>query len=52
MRHLSEMSYEEIAAELAMKPNAVGVMLHRTKSRLAALLGEPYALRNEVNYGL
>jgi RNA polymerase sigma-70 factor, ECF subfamily len=52
MRHLSDMSYEEIAAELAMKPNAVGVMLHRTKSRLALLLGETHALRNEVNYGL
>jgi RNA polymerase sigma-70 factor (ECF subfamily) len=51
MRHLSEMSYEEIGAELGMKANAVGVMLLRTKTRLAVLLGEHGVMRNEVKHG-
>jgi RNA polymerase sigma factor (sigma-70 family) len=52
MRHLSEMSYEEIGMELEMKANAVGVMLMRAKVRLAELLGDANgAVRSEVNYG-
>ncbi len=51
MRHLSEMSYEEIGAEVGMKSNAVGVMLTRTKAKLAGLLGETFTMRGEVNYG-
>lgn len=34
MRHLNEMSYRQIAKELNMKVNAVGVVLHRAKTRL------------------
>ncbi len=51
MRHLSDMSYEEIGAEVGMKTIAVGVMLTRTKAKLAGLLGETSTMRGEVNYG-
>ena len=40
LRCLEGMSYEEIAAELGIKPNAVGVLLHRGRARLRDLLGE------------
>ena len=52
MRHLSEMSYEEIGLELGMKANAVGVMLLRTKARLASLMNnQTKQTRGEVHNG-
>jgi RNA polymerase sigma-70 factor (ECF subfamily) len=38
LRHLSELSYEEIAAATGMTVDAVGVTLHRARGRLKALL--------------
>ena len=34
MRYLNDMSYRQIAKELSIKTNAVGVMLHRAKEKL------------------
>ena len=39
LRHLSELSYEEIASELGVSVDAVGVNLHRASARLRELLG-------------
>ena len=39
LRWLSELSYEEIASELGLSVDAVGVTLHRARARLQELLG-------------
>jgi len=39
LRWLSELSYEEIASELGLSIDAVGVTLHRARARLQELLG-------------
>ncbi len=41
LRCLQQMSYQDIADELGMKTNAVGVLLHRARSRLRELLDSP-----------
>jgi RNA polymerase sigma-70 factor (ECF subfamily) len=38
LRHLSEMSYEEIAEQTGISVDAVGVALHRARARLRAAL--------------
>ena len=38
LRWLSELSYEEIASELELSVDAVGVTLHRARARLQELL--------------
>lgn len=38
LRHLNDMSYEEIASEMQMSVDNVGVTLHRAKARLRELL--------------
>jgi RNA polymerase sigma factor (sigma-70 family) len=38
LRHLSEMSYEEISEELGISIDAVGVALHRARGQLRTLL--------------
>jgi len=38
LRHLEEMSYEEIGMHLRMTPGAIGVALHRTKEKLRGLM--------------
>ncbi|NLF33093.1 MAG: sigma-70 family RNA polymerase sigma factor [Planctomycetes bacterium] len=38
LRFLNELSYEDIARQLGMKPSAVGVALHRARRRLRGLL--------------
>ena len=38
LRHLSGLSYEEIAGELAITVNAVGVALHKATARLRQAL--------------
>lgn len=47
LRHLSDMSYEEISQETGLSVDAVGVTLHRAKARLRNLM-EPYADLNPV----
>jgi RNA polymerase sigma-70 factor (ECF subfamily) len=52
LRHISLMSYEEIAAELDVTPNAVGVMLHRARIQLLDAMNRKNVLRpREVNHG-
>lgn len=38
LRHLNDLSYEEIAKEMGMSVDGVGVSLHRAKGRLRELL--------------
>jgi len=38
LRHLNEMSYEEISAEMGLSVDHVGVLLHRARGRLRELL--------------
>jgi RNA polymerase sigma-70 factor (ECF subfamily) len=38
LRYLEDMSYREIAEELGIRTNAAGVLLHRAKDRLRAML--------------
>jgi RNA polymerase sigma-70 factor (ECF subfamily) len=38
LRHLNEMSYEEIAGEMGLSVDHVGVLLHRARGRLRELL--------------
>ena len=38
--HLEEMSYAQIAEVMGMNANQVGVMLHRTKNKLAEVMSE------------
>jgi RNA polymerase sigma-70 factor, ECF subfamily len=51
LRCVNELSYEEIAAELAISVNAVGVSLYRARARLSELLAgaspENCGLRND-----
>lgn len=42
LRHLSDLSYEEIADETGLSVDAVGVTLHRAKAKLRTLMA-PYA---------
>ncbi len=48
LRHVEDMSYEDIAAHTGVTPNAVGVLLHRAKERLRELLH--VAKRDEVTH--
>lgn len=38
LRYLNDMSYRQIAKELGIKTNAAGVLLHRARGKLRALL--------------
>lgn len=38
LRHVEQMSYRDIAKTMAIKSNAVGVLLHRARARLRDLL--------------
>ena len=38
LRHLNDLAYEEIAAEMKLEPNHVGVLLHRARAKLRTLL--------------
>jgi RNA polymerase sigma-70 factor, ECF subfamily len=38
LKHLEDLSYEEIGAVVGMSAGAVGVMIHRTKGRLRELM--------------
>ena len=42
LRHLSEMSYDEIAGQMDQSIDAVGVLLHRARARLRELLMSTY----------
>jgi RNA polymerase sigma-70 factor (ECF subfamily) len=46
LRYLSDMSYNQIANELGINPNAAGVLLHRAKSKLRIAL-EPTMTGNK-----
>jgi RNA polymerase sigma-70 factor (ECF subfamily) len=50
LRYLNEMSYRQIARELCIGINAVGVALFRAKARLRAALGATPAGEDEVNH--
>ena len=39
LRYLEELSYEEIAEQLGIRRNAVGVLLHKARRRLRTLFG-------------
>ena len=41
MRFLNDLSYRDIARQLGIKNSAVGVQLHRARSRLQVLLSRP-----------
>ena len=41
LRHLEDLSYRQIARHLGADTNAVGVLLHRARSRLRGLLSSP-----------
>jgi RNA polymerase sigma-70 factor (ECF subfamily) len=49
LRYLNEMSYRQIARELGVGINAVGVALHRAKARLRAALGAAQTDNHEVH---
>ena len=51
LRYLSEMSYRQIAGQLGIGINIVGVALYRAKARLRAALGAPQIDKDEVNHG-
>jgi RNA polymerase sigma-70 factor (ECF subfamily) len=51
LRHLNEMSYRQIARELNMRVNTVGVSLHRAKARLREALGRIRIEEDEVPNG-
>ncbi len=42
LRHLSEMSYEQVASQMGQSIDAVGVLLHRGRARLRELLMSTY----------
>ncbi len=48
LRYLNDMSYRQIARELNMKINAVGVALHRARTRLREALGAVRTEEDEV----
>ena len=39
LRYFAELSYREIAEQLELRPEQVGVLLHRAKDRLRHQLG-------------
>lgn len=43
LRHLNELSYEQIARELGISTDLVGVHLHRARARLRELLSRTYS---------
>ena len=45
LRSINDLSYREIAGQLDLKTSAVGVLLHRARSRLRELLGPAPATR-------
>lgn len=47
LRCFSEFSYSEIARELGIKTNTVGVLLHRARARLRELLEPPPEQKNK-----
>lgn len=47
LRCLSELSYQEIASELGLSIDAVGVTLHRVRARLQGILGESAGCQRE-----
>lgn len=49
LRYLNEMSYRQIARELRIRVNAVGVSLHRAKARLREILAAT-DVKNEVSH--
>lgn len=49
LRYLNEMSYRQIARELGLGMSAVGVALHRAKTRLRAALGAAETDNDEVH---
>ncbi len=51
LRHFNDMSYREIAAELAINTGAAGVLLHRAKTRLRELLAPADAEEMRLPYG-
>lgn len=51
LRYLSEMSYVQIARDLNMRVNAVGVSLHRAKAKLREALGTAELEDDEVSNG-
>jgi RNA polymerase sigma-70 factor (ECF subfamily) len=51
LRYLSEMSYRQIARELNMRVNAVGVSLHRARAKLREALGAAELEEDEVPNG-
>ena len=49
LRHLDDLSYRQIAGQLDIKMSAVGVLLHRARTRLREILtGAPTASSREV----
>ncbi len=50
LRYLSEMSYRQIAGQLGIGINIVGVALYRAKARLREALGAPQMDKDEVNH--
>lgn len=40
LRHLNDLSYEQIASEIGVTPNHAGVLLHRARNQLRLLLGD------------
>ena len=49
LRCLNELSYRDIARQLDLKENAVGVLLHRARNRLRELLAPAPARKPEVS---
>ena len=45
LRHVEDMSYEDIAGQLMVSVNSIGVILHRARERLRELLQESAALK-------
>jgi RNA polymerase sigma factor (sigma-70 family) len=50
LRYLNDMSYRQIARELSIGINAVGVALFRAKAKLREALGALRTDEDEVNY--
>lgn len=47
LRFMEDMSYRQIARQMGIKSNAVGVLLHRARARLRELLSSAFA-QNQV----
>jgi len=50
LRYLSDMSYRQIASQLGIGINVVGVALYRAKARLREALGASQMDKDEVNH--